>query len=519
MKKGLCSICLALILTVVLAGSARAERQYWSVREAKVSGQVRNALFGDFNGDSLQDMVVTHIVVDESRGTTIRWASLFLQNAEGYGEGATQSWVLDPRAVVVDVADVIPGNKGPELVYITAGEVRAYVFEGKEFAKESRTILSQESFFLFADTTIAPTFDFARDLDGDSIPEILLPARDGKKLMIFGRDAGSAYRQTHALKLPFQAEWGHHWENEPILNRLSQLELRSSVFFPVLFLKDFNADGLADLLFGIDDQLHVFLRKAGESLRFEEKPQRFYFPAIPAQEFIKFFKMRKIARIWVEDFNKDGRADVYLTEASIRNMVTMDAYAKAYIYLNKDGKFDSVPDQELEVPGLAETAWSADVTGDGYPDLIFQYFPFSLTMLMRVMILGSLGVRYALFPYNPETGKLTRKAKENFSVGFSFEAKANSAIWAAYLLNKDFNGDGRPDLMQATDNDELAYYLTSEDEWADDKENISVDTSFFVYSQDLNGDGRDDMVFRYESIPDKDGAVSVVLSRPPPELP
>ncbi len=509
---------IALVCAWVPAAQARVEGPLWDVGSSRVPGQVRGVLPGDFDGDGLTDFVATYIVPKSDGAGFVRWAALFLQGPEGFSEKPLQSLQLDGQAVVLDVADAVPSAAGEELLVAGRDGVRAYVFGGNGFSPELRPVAAAPTFFTVPDGAIAPTFDFARDLSGDGTPEILVPDAGGALLRIWERDPGGAYREAASLPFPLDAEWGSHLENDPVLNRLGQLELKGAYFFPKIFLRDFDADGRTDLLLGIENRLTVYLREEGASLRYRTPPRTFTFEAVPTDEFLRTFRMRKITRVWVEDFDADGRADVYLTEASVRNLVTMDTYSRAYVYYNRGGQFAAAPDQVFEVDGLSETAWSGDLTGDGRPDLLFQYFPFSFTTILRVMVLGSVGVRYALYPSDAASGRLAEDPVTK-SVGFSFTAQANSAIWAAYQLWRDYDGDGRPDLMQARGARKISFFYSSASEWAAREQTLEVPASFFVLSSDYNRDGRADLLFRYENLPDQNGLVTSVLSRPSRPVP
>lgn len=486
----------------------------WKVTESKVPGEVRNVLFGDFNGDGKDDFVTTYIVIDHVRGEIARWAALFLFGEDGYSATPDQAWLLDRAAAVLDVADLIPGNKGPELAYVSEEGVRCYVFGERSFDVVPRTVLAEKSFFSFVDRAIAPTFEFTRDVDEDGVPEIILPHISGSGARIFVRDEAGDYRPLQHLSVPLIGEWGHHDENEPILNRLSQLDLKGTIYFPAFFLQDFNADGRKDILYAINDRLFVFPRKAGEKLAFEGEPTTFRFPAFSPREFLKLFRMRRITRIWVTDFNNDGHGDVYLTVASVKQLGLGGAYTRAYVYMNRGGHFLFEPDQTIEVDGLGETAWAYDLTGDGHRDLLFQSFPFNLINLARILFLGSVPVQYRIFAFNPETGRFDEDPVHDESISYSFEAQANSQVWAAYRFDQDFDGDGKLDLVQATDHDEIGLFLSNEDGWADEEITVDAEASFFIYGRDLNGDGRSDLALRYENIGAYNGTVTTILSRP-----
>ncbi|MCB0219777.1 MAG: VCBS repeat-containing protein [Chrysiogenetes bacterium] len=512
------AIFLGLCALLCLAGAAGADEPTWKVTESKVPGEVRNVLFGDFSGDGKDDFVTTYIMINPVSGKIDRWAALFLFKDTGYRASPDQAWLLDGEASVLDVADLIPGNKGPELAYVSQQGVRCYVFGERAFEVVPRTVLAEKSFFSFVDRAIAPTFSFTRDIDEDGVPEIILPNISGTGARIFVRDEAGDYRPLQELAVPLIGEWGHHSENEPILNRLSQMDLKGSIYFPKFFLQDFNADGRKDILYAINEQLFVFARqdtqKPGEKLAFASEPVTYRFPAFTPREFLKLFRMRRITRIWVTDFNNDGHGDVYLTVASVKQLGLGGAYSRAYIYMNRGGHFLPEPDQTIEVDGLGETVWAYDLTGDGHRDLLFQTFPFNLINLARILILGSVPVQYKIFAFDPATGKFDEDPVQEESISYSFEPQANSQMWAAYLFNQDFNGDGKLDLVQSTDQDELGIFLSDEDGWAQEEIEIEATASFFIYGRDINGDGRSDLALRYENIAAYNGTVTTILSEP-----
>jgi hypothetical protein len=150
------------------------------------------------------------------------------------------------------------------------------------------------------------------------------------------------------------------------------------------------------------------------------------------------------------DFDGDGHTDLYVTSAVSDQM----------LWNNGDGTFT----ERTRPDGLVSFGWHsgaavADVNGDGRPDLFVSGYTD-----MNALIAGSVagfptnhqGVRSELFLNEGPDGRGHAKFRE---VGAAAGLPASHFDHSLGAVFSDFNGDGRPDLYVANDEDPNRMYV------------------------------------------------------------
>ncbi len=513
-RRPLAAILLTFLIVMPPVPSRAAAKPSFHVTEHKTKGEVRNCLFGDLNGDGFTDIVSISNVVSETSNSLTRWVNVFPGSAPGqFAETAAQVFQVPADAAVVDLGEVDPASKGVELVFLTADGVIYHPWQGGRLAETPRKLMDEPTMFPLVDESLAVSFDFVKDWTGDGRDDVLVPGF--RKTAVWTQGEQGWARQQY-LEIPLRTLWGSHWENDVIINRVSQLQFRGAFDFPDIVIGDISGDGVPDLVSIRFDWMSVFRGKGGG--RYEEKPYEIDLGLFKFSAILKYSRLQAVTRLFLVDFNKDGLLDAYTTRLKITNLATFDVDLETSVFLNRKGSFPKEPDRKWNTSGFSETARSGDFNNDGYPDIVVQYFPFGITQILRFLTLGSLGIQYDYYYYDKAKGGFPIKPSKSDSWSFSFKTKpTNSSFGASYLFGNDFNGDGLKDFMQARGPEELTVALSTPSKYGSEAVNVKVPCSFFTYGVDLNRDSRDELVIRYENMPTRNHIFAIV-SPSGPEL-
>lgn len=506
---------LGVLMVALGAGPARAlPKPVFDITEHHTKGEVRNILYGDINGDGFTDIVSISNVVSDMRNTLTRWVNVFMGSVSGrYAQKADQVFEVPADAVVVDLGEVDLSSKGIELVFATATGVIYHAWQGDKLAETPKRLFDEETIFQLVDESLAVSWDFVKDWNGDGREDVLVPGFRRTALWI--HEAEKGWSRLQYLQMPFRTLWGSHWENDVIINRVSQLALRSSIDVPEIVSGDITGDGIPDLVSIRFDWMSVFRGLGGG--RYAEMPEEIDLGLFKFTNILKYSRLQAVTRLFLADFNRDGVLDALTTRLKITNLARFEVGMETSVFFNNGkGKFSKQPDRTWVTSGFSETARIGDFNGDGYPDVVIQYFPFGFTQIIRFLTVGSLAIRYDYFHFDKGRGTFPEKASTSDSWSFSFATKeTNSSFGASYILDADFNGDGRRDFLQARGPEELTVALSTPSKYGAESFSYRVPCSFFTFMRDLNGDSRDDIIIRYENMPAKNHIFTIMTSVSP----
>ena len=127
---------------------------------------------------------------------------------------------------------------------------------------------------------------------------------------------------------------------------------------------------------------------------------------------------------------------------------------------------------------------SADVSGDGYPDLLLaQDFPASST------------VERGTYTYNPATGTWVTDTARTVPTDIHFFIETPYDRWDGGTKVMDFNGDMLPDLLKNDEADPSTFYAAEMNNGLGWTSSSSWTTGMYGYTTaDLNGDGLPDYI-------------------------
>ncbi len=180
--------------------------------------------------------------------------------------------------------------------------------------------------------------------------------------------------------------------------------------------------------------------------------------------------------IAVADVNGDGKPDVVVTNECTKNVIDCTASSVGVLMNNGDGTLQPVATYDsggLNALGIA----IADVNGDGRPDLF----------------VANQCPRYPASCADGVIGVLLGNGDGTFQTAIEYDTGAPGAMWVTL---GDTNGDGKPDLVVANQND-VAVLLGNGDGSFRPAMLYSAGPPtglFSVTTVDMNGDGKLDIV-------------------------
>ncbi|MCI0340001.1 MAG: VCBS repeat-containing protein [Planctomycetales bacterium] len=355
----------AALAALASAGLARArpEPVALAVRRVALAGEPAEVVAADVSGDGLRDLVISHAAPGGRRISVVR------QRPGGaFPEGPDQALVPPPEAYAFVVAD-LAAAPGEEVAVLCTDGIRIWrraAGEGPGSAvlkAAPERLVGAAGFVELPPHGALVRWDGVEDLDGDGIPDLILPQRSGYLVLFQGRDRSFSLVQA----LPLEAE-------ERVLTRsfpLVEVDLFGSIrTLPRLHAADFDGDGRRDLLALHRARLTGFLQE-----------ERGLYPAAPSfREDVAFLRPRlplgtsdefERKRAAFAQLDPDGLADLVVTATEGTVGLFSSIKTSVAVFLGRPGAlFAARPDQAFLLPGAPVRVEVRDLTRDSVPDLI-----------------------------------------------------------------------------------------------------------------------------------------------------
>jgi FG-GAP-like repeat len=359
-----------------------------------------------------------------------------------------------------------------------------------------------------------PNLGLLRDLDGDSVQDLLLPTAHG--LSIYRTREGRLEQQPIArLTLPFDGRLaGGPPRTGGSMTRLYSLPE----------VADVDADGLPDLL--VRDRrarwnAFQLWRGAGEG--------RFHAPLLPLADRLH---ETKPAVVFVGDLDGDHRAELVTEEqpnADVEGGLRAElreAKRPHFVYrlhrLGQNLRMEPVAARQFETEGYAFGGDDSgpsipggfqDLNGDGRLDLVAVTLDFSVLQAVKIMAVKriTIGLDFRLWC---QSGDGSFRPVEGLDLSGEFKLDLNNLrLGQLALFAGDFDGDGNADFVQMGRGRMVTVHRGRDDCSYPAKADLSIQLEeppqdlALVHVRDLDGDGRADLLL-IRALPITDGEVT-----------
>jgi len=201
------------------------------------------------------------------------------------------------------------------------------------------------------------------------------------------------------------------------------------------------------------------------------------------------------------------RKQVFEGVTSARNTI--------YLFFGRKDGFSAKPAEVLESEGVSLFQTQlVDLNGDGRPDLVVPYTSFGVFALIRMLTAKTARVASRISPSVPRTGKFTPEPPSNRELRFHIPLSGDSDL-QAISLTADVTGDGKPDLIFGSSDEELEIYpaLGGGEFASSAAETVEVRAAGVLDAVDLDGKGRSDLILYYPKTRGHRSEIVVLINR------
>ena len=476
----------------LLAAAAAAPR--FSVQSLAVEGEVATVVAADLDGDGRKDLVAvykTGIPPYQRRSFAIFW---------------NRSGIFAPRpdlTLAVDEAeacgfDVGPVGSGPaeDLLVITPRGVLAKSFP-RRAAAPPRKLVEQPTLFHQPINGELPRVRLIRDVAGPNSRELLVPALGS--LAIFRRTASDRYEKSAELEVDMEVSGG--------TRRGEGIDVRYG--FPALHVLDADGDGLRDIFAAQEDRIAIYRQGPG----FTFHPQPDYSRDFSVRTAADHRERGTSATTLVSDIDGDGLADLIIRKQVFEGVTS--ARSTNYVFFGRKDGYPREPDQVLESEGVTLFQTQLiDLNGDGRPDLVVPYTSFGVFALIRMLTAKTARVDFQMYPFEARARRFALEPASDRDLKFRIPLSGDSDLQAVNLT-ADVTGDGRPDLIFGSGEEQLEIYpaLDGGEFASSPAETVEVRAAGALEAVDLDGKGRSDLILYYPKTRGHRGEIVVLVNR------
>ena len=486
----------------LLAGLLWADDSHLALRvwTFVLPGTELGAATADFNGDGKPDLVVAHL---KGKGAE-RELSIYFQGPRlkrFTSDKPQRRWAVPADACAFAVGDFDP-QAGGEALFLCP--TRVVLIRG---AGETITAFKGEGFFDRREEAALPLWDLVQDLDGDGLPEVLVPTKSG--YTVLGRSAKTSLKSRGTLEVPIDQSFGPAFEGK-LLNRFLSTRLRLRRVVAI----DLNGDKRLDLAaYRAEGLAHFLQRKDGT---FPSKPDREEELALVKKAESKGGKKEgekggeafANVRLTLDDLDGDGAADLLVTETQGSAGVFSSLSARLVIFRGRAGKArlwnERKPEVVIRLKGLASDPLRVDWDGDGKRDLILSSYRMDMFTNLKRAVFKTLKIEYRVFLQQAKGPLFKRESDVNLEVEVPLDALGARGGHQAVILHADLNGDGLRDQIARRPEGGLRILLGKREKGFLGGTSLGFDTKhpakLSIFAEpprvvDLDGDGKDELIF------------------------
>jgi hypothetical protein len=466
----------------------------------RVNGGVYDICVEDLNGDETLDIVVLHSRERTPESYPERALSIFMLDWDAPDAEPTQTILADKGEILFDIGDVdSDGNQ--ELIFLLEDGISVRRFVDGRYSQILERIATTSSVFLPHDASILPRHRFILDIDGDDVPEIILPQRH--ELHILSKNRNGEFRLVQRL-------WTSPEYTLPPRNAFTQ-----SLKLPVCRAQDYNGDGFSDILAVSGDRLDVFL----------QYPQTWMNPQLSLTPPDLRYRMstRNVsttvlesltpisATVETRDLNGDGYVDIIVTQGSRATFT--HRISQIQVYMNKQGRYDILPDHVFTAENFGGEHIIQDFNGDGLQDFALLTFKIGFAQAIKFLLTKKAGNAFDIYPMRSDhTYPLKSVRRISFSRSIRIDEILGSTL--CHSFEGDFNGDGLRDILIGTGDETITVFPGHPQTLFTKKPSlkISAATSPHLWVGDLNQDDYSDIILWYPMNEDRDNQVRLILS-------
>ncbi len=480
-------------LAIALLAAAAAVPRF-SLQSLTVEGEVASVVAADLDGDGRKDLVAvyrTGVPPYQSRSFAIFW------NREGIFAPRPDLTlpIDDTDACAYDVGQAGAGP-GEDLLVVTPRGVLAKSFPRRVPAPPRRLVEHATLFHQPIDGEL-PRVRLVRDVAGPGSHDLLVPSLG--TLAIYRRNGTDRYEKSAEIEVDMDVSGG--------AKRSDGLEVRYA--FPAVHVVDSDGDGLRDLFAVQEDRVAIY--RQGPGLTFHPQPDysRDFSVRTPADHRERGTSVTTL----VADIDGDGLGDLVIRKQVFEGVTS--ARSTNYVFFGRKDGFARLPDQVMESEGVAPFQTElVDLNGDGRPDLIVPYTSFGVFALIRMLTAKTAKVDFRIFPFEPRMRRFAADPSSDRDLKFHIPLSGDSDLQAV-KLTADVTGDGKPDLIFGSSEDQLDIYPALEGgEFASSPaETVEVRAAGVLDAVDLDGKGRSDLILSYPKTRGHRGEIVVLVNR------
>lgn len=486
-----------ILFPIFLFGSDFPEYQIATI---SVKGEIQQVYCEDLNGDARPDLLILHTLTGFPEQQIQRFISIFFQQQGTFKADADQTVLADHGEIVFDITDLNHDGTA-ELLFLKEDGLYAKSIRTSAFTGHAHQLIKTESLFLTHDKTKLKRHPLSLDLNGDSLPELIIP-------------------QIHQMDIYTRNDSGYIRIRRLWLNQSLQLSDQhpQTLIIPIstLICQDFNADARPDLIFIQGRQVDVFLnhfdKKASitellpPSLRYHMHSRHLTLSALDHLSPLS-------TSLEMEDLNQDGHTDLLLIQASRAQFPSH--ISQIQIYMNQYGKLPLLPDQILTAENFGGEHIIKDLNGDSLLDIATLNFDIGIVEATKFLITKKVKNYYNIYLMQPD-----HVYPEKPDSRITFHRKLTLSDLTGSNLHSqsfdgDFNGDRIPDFMVAVEKNRYAIYTGMGCGQYSGKpmHYFSVTASHHFLTRELNQDVYTDLILWYPDQPERSGQIVLVQSR------